>query len=75
MNARDANTVTRPGLPDHVDAGPVVGGRHRPTDPWLRMDGHGASGVPAAGQPGHGRTASLPGGADAARAGAIEFHV
>jgi hypothetical protein len=23
------------------------------------MDGHGASGVPAAGQPGHGRTASL----------------
>jgi hypothetical protein len=33
--------------------------RPLPTDPWLRVDGHGASGVPAAGQPGHGRTASL----------------
>jgi len=42
-----------------VDAGPVAGRRPLPTDPWLRMDGHGASGVPAAGQPGHGRTASL----------------
>jgi hypothetical protein len=28
-------------------------------DPWLRIDGHGVSGVPLAGQPGHGRTASL----------------
>jgi hypothetical protein len=28
-------------------------------DPWLRVGGHGASGLPAAGQPGHGRTASL----------------
>jgi hypothetical protein len=28
-------------------------------DPWLRVDAHGASGLPAAGQPGHGRTASL----------------
>jgi hypothetical protein len=58
MNARDVNTVTRPGPPDHVGDGPVVDRRLRPTDPWLRMDGHGASGVPA-GQPGHGRTASL----------------
>jgi hypothetical protein len=59
MNPRDADTVTRPGPPDHVDAGPVVGGRPLPTDPWLRIDGHDASGVPAAGQPGHGRNASL----------------
>lgn len=59
MNARDAGTVTRPGQPDHMDAGLVVGGQPRPTDPWLRVDGHDASGVPAAGQPGHGRTASL----------------
>jgi hypothetical protein len=43
MNARDANTVTRPGPPDHVGDGPVVDRRLRPTDPWLRMDGHGAS--------------------------------
>lgn len=59
MNARDADTVTRPGPPDQMDAGPVAGRRPLSTDPWLRMDGHGASGVPAAGQPGHGRTASL----------------
>ena len=59
MNARDADTVTRPGPPDQVDAGPEAGRRPLSTDPWLRMDGHGASGVPAAGQPGHGRTASL----------------
>ena len=59
MNARDADTVARPGPPDHVVAGPVAGRQPRPTDPWLRVDGHGASGIPAAGQPGHGRTASL----------------
>jgi hypothetical protein len=59
MNPRDADTATRPGPPDHVDAGHVAGRRLRPTDPWLRMDGHDAGGAPAAGQPGHGRTASL----------------
>jgi hypothetical protein len=59
MNPRDADTVTRTGPPVRVDAGPVMSRRLRPTDPWLRMDGHDASGVPAAGQPGHGRTASL----------------
>jgi hypothetical protein len=56
MNPRDADTVTRTGPPVRVDAGPVMSRRLRPTDPWLRMDGHDASGVPAAGQPGHGRT-------------------
>jgi len=59
MNARDADTVARPGPPDHAVAGPVAGRQPRPTDPWLQVHGHGASGVPAAGQPGHGRTASL----------------
>ena len=59
MNSRDTGTVTRPGQPDHMDAGLVVGGQPRSTDPWLRVDGHDASGVPAVGQPGHGRTASL----------------
>ena len=59
MNPRDTDTVTRPGPPDHVDAGPMVGRRPLPTDPWLRIDGHDTSRVPAAGQPGHGRTASL----------------
>ena len=59
MNARDADTVTRPGPPDQVDAGPEAGRRPLSTDPWLRVDGYGADGVPAAGQPGHGRTASL----------------
>jgi hypothetical protein len=42
MNARDADTVTRLGPPDYVDAGPVAGRRPLPTDPWLRMDGHAA---------------------------------
>jgi hypothetical protein len=59
MNSQDADTVARPGPPDHAVADPVVGRRLGPTDPWLRMHGHGASRVPAAGQPGHGRTASL----------------
>jgi hypothetical protein len=37
----------------------MAGGEHGSTDPWLRIDDHDVSGLPLAGQPGHGRTASL----------------
>jgi hypothetical protein len=59
MNARDANMVTSPGPPDRLDAVPAERSGPGPADPWLRMDDQGVSGLPAAGQPGHGRTASL----------------
>ena len=45
--------------PDRLGAVRVARGRHGRADPWLRIDGHGVSGLPLAGQPGHGRRASL----------------
>ena len=45
--------------PDRLGAVRVARGRHDRADPWLRIDGHGVSGLPLAGQPGHGRRASL----------------
>jgi hypothetical protein len=59
MNARDANMDTSPEPPDRLAAVPAERSGHGPADPWLRVPGHRASGLPAAGQPGHGRTASL----------------
>jgi hypothetical protein len=51
--------VTSPRSADRLGAVPAVRGRHDPADSWLRIDDHGVSGPPLAGQPGHGRTASL----------------
>ena len=45
--------------PERLGIVPVARGRHDPADPWLCIDDHDVSGPPFAGQPGHGRTASL----------------
>lgn len=37
----------------------IPGSQFRSRDPWLRVDVGGAATLPVAGQPGHGRTASL----------------
>ena len=41
-----------------LGAVPAARGGLDPADPWLRIDGHGVSGLPAAGHPGHSRTAA-----------------
>jgi hypothetical protein len=51
--------VTSPGSHDGLGNVPVMRGGHDHADPWLRIDDRGVSGVSLAGQPGHGRTASL----------------
>jgi hypothetical protein len=51
--------VTSPRSADRPGVVVVTRDGHDPADPWLRIDDHGVSGVPLAGQPGHGRTASL----------------
>ena len=40
-------------------AAPAPRSPHDPRDPWLRVDAEDVAGLPLAGQPGHGRTASL----------------
>jgi hypothetical protein len=42
-----------------LSAVPTPPGPHNFCDPWLRMDAETAMALPRAGQPGHGRTASL----------------
>jgi hypothetical protein len=59
MSASDADMVPSPGPGDGLGVIPAARRGPDPPDPWLRIDDHEASGLPAAGQPGHGRTASL----------------
>jgi hypothetical protein len=58
VSAGDTGMVASNRSPDRLDI-VAARGRHDPTDPWLRIDDHRVSGLPLAGQPGHGRTASL----------------
>jgi|SRR5450631_782454 hypothetical protein len=51
--------VTSARSPDRLGVVAVARGGYDPPDPWLRIDDHGVSGLSPAGQPGHGRTASL----------------
>jgi hypothetical protein len=51
--------VTSPRSHNGLGAVPVTRGGHGDADLWLRIDDRGVSAVPLAGQPGHGRTASL----------------
>ncbi len=53
----DLATSTRP--LDRPDDVPVPNHPHDPGYPWPRPDDQGLATLPAAGQPGHGRTASL----------------
>jgi hypothetical protein len=59
MSIKDTDMVTRPRSPDRLSVVPVARDGNGPADPWLRIDDHGVSGLPLAGQAGHGRTASL----------------
>jgi len=59
ISTQDTDIVTRPRSPDRLSVDPVARDGHGPADPWLRIDDHGVSGLPLAGQAGHGRTASL----------------
>ena len=59
MSVRDTDMVTSPRPADRPGVVVVARDRDDRADPWLRIDDRGASGVPLAGQPGHGRTASL----------------
>jgi hypothetical protein len=59
MSIKDTDMVTRPRPPDRLSVVPVTRDGNGPADPWLRIDDHGVSGLPLAGQAGHGRTASL----------------
>jgi hypothetical protein len=59
VSAGDTDMVASSRSPDRLGIVPVARGRHDPADPWLRIDNHGVSGPPFAGQPGHGRTANL----------------
>lgn len=45
--------------PAHLSAVPVPREQRHARDPWPRIDDQGAKTLPLAGQPGHGRTASL----------------
>ena len=58
MSAKDANMATGPPRPGRLGAVPATRGGLDPADPWLRIDGHEVSGLPAAGHPGHSRTAA-----------------
>jgi hypothetical protein len=62
------NAMTSPADPDTVTgsrrsarraAVPAARGQHDSRDPWPRMNAEGALPLPRAGQPGHGKTASL----------------
>src|SRR5450432_762247 len=55
----DTGMVASDRSPDRRGIVPVARSRRDRADPWLRIDGHGMSGPPFAGQPGHGHTASL----------------
>jgi hypothetical protein len=59
VRVRDAGVVTSPRSADRPGVVVVSRDGHDSADPWLRIDDRGVSGVPLAGQPGHGRTASL----------------
>jgi hypothetical protein len=55
----DPDTVTGKRRTARRGAVPAARGPHDSRDPWLRMNAEGALPLPRAGQPGHGRTASL----------------
>ena len=55
----DPDIVTTTGFPAHLSAVPAPRDQRQVRDPSLRMDDQGAKTLPLAGQPGHGRAASL----------------
>jgi hypothetical protein len=57
VSTKDANMATSVRLPGRSGAVPAARGGLDPADPWLRIDGHGVSGLPAAGLPAN-RTAA-----------------
>jgi hypothetical protein len=66
----DIITSTRPAA--RPGAIPVSRGPHDPPGPWPRSDDQDLTTLPAAGQPGHGRTASLRRQPAPHRAGRVE---
>jgi hypothetical protein len=59
VSPEDTDLVTSIRPLDGPDDVPVPNPPHDPGDPWPRRDDQGLTTLPAAGQPGHGRTASL----------------
>jgi hypothetical protein len=59
MSNSDQAVATGPGRAGRSEVAPIPGSQRRSCDPWLRVDVGGGVTLPAAGQPGHGRTASL----------------
>jgi anti-sigma regulatory factor (Ser/Thr protein kinase) len=55
----DPDIVTTTRFPGHLSAVPAPREQRQARDPSLRMDDQGAKTLPLAGQPGHGRAASL----------------
>ena len=58
MSGSDPHIATSNGRAVRSEVAPALGSQHRARDPWLRVDDR-ATTLPAAGQPGHDRTASL----------------
>ena len=59
MSPEDTDLVTSIRPLDRPDDVPVPNPAHDPGHPWPRRDDQGFTTLPAAGQPGHGRTTSL----------------
>jgi hypothetical protein len=59
VSVRDSGMVTSPRSADRPGVVVVSRGGPDMAEQWLRVDDHGVSGGPVAGQLGHGRTASL----------------
>jgi hypothetical protein len=59
MSIKETDMASSPRSPDRLSVVPVTRDGDVPADPWLRINDPGVSGLPAAGQAGHGRTASL----------------
>ena len=59
MSNTDPAVVTSYGRPGPSEVAPTPVSQHHSRDPWLRIDAGGAVTFPVAGQPGHGKTASL----------------
>jgi hypothetical protein len=59
VSPEDTDLVTSIRPLDRPDDVPVPNHPHDPGSPWPRPDDQGLTTLPAAGQPGHGRTASL----------------
>jgi|ERR1035437_6686876 hypothetical protein len=58
-SAGDLDIVASTRHPGHLSAVPAPREQCHARDPWLRIDDQGVMTLPLAGQPGHGRTASL----------------